>query len=179
MNFLLLNFLSAFFKNLNSSYGSFPHQQVKFSQKELDALNLLKKYDEYHLSIDIFSLAKKMNFHFNFVEQQHRLIILPEKKGIYIKASEPLMSKRYLTAFSIGYLMTHHKDFYSSDNSFTIFSLNNLYENQFAMYLLMPRQFVYCLVDKKEYCKIEKLAETFNVSEVAILQRLKDLKLVS
>ena len=89
--------------------------------------------------------------------------------------------QRFTIAHELGhFLLAHGKSFRDTpkDYSVTNYDPNEVQANRFAAELLMPEAAVRLLVTNLEISDVDRLAEIFNVSQAAMMYRLKNLRLI-
>ena len=102
------------------------------------------------------------------------------EKTIYISSSAPLSRKLFTIAHEIGHFLLHNKErevFYRTD-SLNIDIQDQTEEqeaNWFAASLLMPENYIREYWDDVQ--NIHEMALIFNVSQIAMAYRLKNLKI--
>lgn len=101
---------------------------------------------------------------------------------IYFDRTKALLHQRFTVAheighFACGHFATTRKLFLDNPNDFSTSqsSLLEIEANNFAMNLLIPSELVRYVVIEKGVCDLERLANLFSVSELAMDLRLKDL----
>lgn len=157
-----------------------------------EAKNVLNTYQPITIPIDVKKLCEKLNIdvkYVSFAEIEAQVgkeidgIIQKSKDGnfrIYVKEDSIDARVRFTIAHELGHYFLHMKDSEAGKvlTSFRMDSSPKETEaNQFAAELLMPEDYV-----RAEYKKMfipisDSLAQTFNVSKMAMQFRLKNLGL--
>ncbi|MGX2088593.1 ImmA/IrrE family metallo-endopeptidase [Xanthomonas axonopodis] len=105
----------------------------------------------------------------------------PSEKRIYFNPSEPFVRQRFTVAHELGHHFLAHGD--RPRDTSTSFGLSADYvevaANRFAAELLMPIGSVQMLVVDHNITNISTLAQHFDVSEMAMMYRLKNLGYLS
>lgn len=104
------------------------------------------------------------------------------KPVVRVNPADPPMRKRFTLAHELGHhCLKHGPLFRDPTKNFNIFNFdsNEAAANRFAAELLMPEAAINALIKDKGMSDISALAKAFEVSEVAMKYRLKNLGWVS
>ncbi|WP_176211937.1 ImmA/IrrE family metallo-endopeptidase [Acidithiobacillus thiooxidans] len=100
---------------------------------------------------------------------------------IYINSSEFELRQRFTLAHEIGHLALQHGTSFrdTHTNFFTgVTDPREVEANQFAAAVLMPEPAVRYFIDEQRITSTKRLADMFQVSDVALGFRLKNLKII-
>lgn len=104
---------------------------------------------------------------------------------VSLNAAEPAPRQRFALAHALGHLcagdmaaQAHHVDTAASYNR-DVGDLREQRANAFALELLMPERVLRYSIETRRASSVQELARIFQVAEVAVRQRLKDLGILS
>ncbi|MDR1509601.1 MAG: ImmA/IrrE family metallo-endopeptidase [Synergistaceae bacterium] len=156
----------------------------------MSVTNLLKQSGEFHVPVDPLSVASHLNIEvyetdFTLEDGENVSGIVAVEDGqpvIYVSTRDPHVRKRFTIAHEIGHVYLGHLA--DKENNELIddevrlrsatWNLEEKEANEFAARLLMPASLIRGAIDRGRV-SIEELAEFFDVSEQAMMYRLKNL----
>ena len=159
----------------------------------MTAKQVLDKYWDSTAPVDPVAIANKVGikvYTSSNMPKELSGVIQKDKQSnqlrIIVNGSLNEHQRRFTMAYELGHyfnteefdgqiddstdILIYNRDNNSSQRKFEVF--------KFAVELLMPKEAVYYFLFKKKYFTIKQLVEVFNVSEMAIVNRLKNLGII-
>lgn len=155
---------------------------------------ILESYWDWKLPVQIADIAAHLNIcvePLNPQDPEQKLLsglaeIKNEKRYIYFNRNESYVRQRFTLAHEIGHHILNHVTPCSPKHrdDLNAFSVNSCCSeereaNSFAAQLLMPEDAINYMLFNQGVSNISDLAKKFEVSEVAMHYRLKNLGLLS
>lgn len=158
------------------------------------AENILDYYWNYKLPVDVNLIIQQMGIHVQYVDAIDssnknaigKIEILNHRQITFIirnQSNDSLWQKRFTLAHQIGHVALNHHSNHGNNLIETIncFNLNNpnwieKEANIFAMRLLMPKNAIETAIMDLNLSTVSQLATLFNVSQLSMRTRLKELK---
>lgn len=154
----------------------------------MTAKQVLDKYWDNTAPIDPVTIANRIGisvFRATFPDNISGLIWKNHDKNrveILVNRTHPETRRRFTIAHELGHFFSvENFDGKIEEKIYTrgeVLSPEEFKANKFAVELLMPKEAVYYFLFKKKYFTIKQLVEVFNVSEMAIVNRLKNLGII-
>lgn len=146
-----------------------------------EVLTIYRKEGEF--PIDPEKIAKRAEFVIKAIEEpglSGKLELRDNQPPIiYVNRRDPVTRQRFTVAHELGHYFCGHGSNPREDPAFNlkpiVFNKEERQANSWASNLLMPKDFVEYFLIKKNISDIAVLAEEFNVSQVAMQFRLKNL----
>lgn len=158
------------------------------------AENILNYYWNYKLPVDVNLITQQMGIHVQYVDEINSSnknaigkIEIPNHRQITFiirnQSNDSLWQKRFTLAHQIGHVALNHHNNHGNNLIETIdcFNLNNpnwieREANVFAMRLLMPKNAIETAIMDFNLSTVSQLTKLFNVSQLSMRTRLKELK---
>lgn len=145
------------------------------------AKQLLEKHWDRSLPVDVMSIARAAGAKVvpdGELDASGLFELLEEGPRIKFNSTEARVRQRFTVAHELGhYALKHGKAFRDQPSQFSTqaYDPDEVAANRFAAALLMPEEAVSYLIRRKGIVDIAKLAKLFDVSQVAMQFRLKNL----
>lgn len=157
------------------------------SPKQL-AESILKKYWDGQLPVDPAVLARALKAEviddpsLSLTSASGQFDFENGRPVIRYTSVEPSVRQRFTIAHELGHYVLGHEGLFrdpSKNFSATNYDSKEVAANKFAAELLMPKEEVNRLIKDDKITDLSKLAQRFNVSEVAMKFRLQNLGWIS
>lgn len=137
------------------------------------------------LPIDPFKIATRAGIEINELPDGSRysgeLTVRGDSATIFYNASEGELRKRFTVAHELGhYFLRHGHSFLDAADNFDLYTLSprEMLANSYASKLLMPAEYVRAVFWRRGITTLEGLCDYFDVSEIAMVNRLKQLRIL-
>ncbi|MDR5820766.1 ImmA/IrrE family metallo-endopeptidase [Caballeronia sp. LZ043] len=143
---------------------------------------MLAKHWDGKLPVDAFAIARSENVtvqrepdmgavygRFEFVDGQPRIVV---------NGDAPELRQRFVVAHHLGHLaLEHGTHFTCASRQFSLYQLDEIENqaNRFALEMLVPGFALNILIQKRNITNFHRLTDAFEVSELAMKLRLKQL----
>lgn len=136
---------------------------------------ILNQFWDYGLlPIDPYLISSRMGLTFSI---SYRTGVIQDKT-IYLNPLNSSLRNRFIAAHLLGHYVLHDGNFTEKSYNFTtkVIDIKEMGANAFALELLMPSKYVRKIVQK--YTNFEEICNIFQVSQLAMDIRLRQLKLI-
>jgi Zn-dependent peptidase ImmA (M78 family) len=145
------------------------------------AKEILDKHWDRSIPVDVVRLARRVGA--NVIEdmslESSGYFSVPDGNPVIrYNANEPHVRQRFTIAHELGHFLLSHGNSFrdgSEQYSSTNYDIKEVQANQFAAEVLMPESAVKFFIMEKGLSNIDDLARSFNVSQAAMMFRLKNL----
>lgn len=147
---------------------------------EAAAGHVLACYWDGGLPVNLTTLCRSLELELVEEEMSPPLVAVYDVGRIRLSASEILVRRRFAVAHALGHHILRHGQRADSIASYALphSSWHEVSANRFALALLMPREALDVLMQSRKPVTVESLSRAFQVAEVAVVERLRRLRII-